>query len=124
MGRRLLVDLIEASLAQGYSSLSLSVIEENPARDSYESVGFVLVEKHGRSWTMVRHSAQEPDAWVHNLIHAFNAHDADAVGRLVTDDVVYSYWFDSAWTSLEGVSRSSLLFAVSTKSGRRTLCLA
>jgi GNAT superfamily N-acetyltransferase len=56
IGRRLLVDLIEASLAQGYSAMSLSVIEENPARGLYESAGFVLIEKHGRSLTMVRHA--------------------------------------------------------------------
>jgi ribosomal protein S18 acetylase RimI-like enzyme len=54
VGRRLLVDLIDASLAQGYAALSLSVREENPARGLYESVGFVPVEKHGTSWTMVR----------------------------------------------------------------------
>ena len=56
IGRRLLVDLIDASLAQGYAALSLSVIEENPARRLYESAGFVLIEKHGRSLTMVRHA--------------------------------------------------------------------
>jgi ribosomal protein S18 acetylase RimI-like enzyme len=54
IGRRLLVDLIDASRAQGYSALSLSVSENNPARRLYESVGFVPVEQHGRSWTMVR----------------------------------------------------------------------
>jgi GNAT superfamily N-acetyltransferase len=54
IGRRLLVDLIDASRAQGYAALSLSVIEDNPARRLYESAGFVLVEKHGRSWTMIR----------------------------------------------------------------------
>jgi len=54
IGRRLLVGLIEASLAQGYSAMSLSVREDNPARRLYESVGFVLVEKDGTSWTMVR----------------------------------------------------------------------
>jgi GNAT superfamily N-acetyltransferase len=56
IGRRLLVDLIDASLAQGYSAISLSVSEDNPARGLYESVGFVLIEKHGRTWTMVRHA--------------------------------------------------------------------
>ena len=56
IGRRLLVDLIDASLAQGYSAISLSVIEDNPARRLYESAGFVLIEKHGTSWTMVRHA--------------------------------------------------------------------
>jgi GNAT superfamily N-acetyltransferase len=58
IGRRLLVDLIDASLAQGYSAMSLSVIEENPARGLYESAGFVLIEKHGRSWTMIRYAGQ------------------------------------------------------------------
>jgi ribosomal protein S18 acetylase RimI-like enzyme len=58
IGRRLLVDLIEASLAQGYAALSLSVNDGNPARGLYESVGFVYVEKHGSSWTMVRHAAR------------------------------------------------------------------
>jgi len=56
IGRRLLVDLIDASLAQGYSAISLSVREANPARGLYESAGFVLIEKHGTSWTMVRHA--------------------------------------------------------------------
>ena len=58
IGRRLLVDLIDASLAQGYTAMSLSVIEENPARSLYESAGFVLIEKHGTSWTMVRHAGR------------------------------------------------------------------
>jgi ribosomal protein S18 acetylase RimI-like enzyme len=58
IGRRLLVGLIEASVAQGYPAISLSVAENNPARGLYESTGFVPVEKHGRSWTMVRHAAQ------------------------------------------------------------------
>ena len=57
IGRRLLVDLIEASVAQGYAALSLSVNDGNPARGLYESVGFVYVEKRG-SWTMIRHAAQ------------------------------------------------------------------
>jgi ribosomal protein S18 acetylase RimI-like enzyme len=54
IGRRLLVDLVEASVANGYSALSLSVAENNPARRLYESVGFVAVERHGSTWTMVR----------------------------------------------------------------------
>lgn len=54
IGRRLLVDLIDASLAQGHPAISLSVNEDNPARGLYESTGFVLSEEHGRSWTMVR----------------------------------------------------------------------
>jgi ribosomal protein S18 acetylase RimI-like enzyme len=58
IGRRLLVDLIEASRAQGYPAVSLSVPEHNPARGLYESTGFVPVEKHGWTWTMIRHAAQ------------------------------------------------------------------
>ncbi len=57
IGRRLLIDLIEASVAQGCRAVSLSVAENNPARGLYESAGFVLVEKQGHSWTMVRHAA-------------------------------------------------------------------
>jgi ribosomal protein S18 acetylase RimI-like enzyme len=57
IGRRLLIDLIEASAAEGCRALSLSVAENNPARGLYESAGFVLVEKHGHSCTMVRHAA-------------------------------------------------------------------
>ena len=41
IGRRLLVDLIDASVAQGHAALSLSVNDGNPARGLYESVGFV-----------------------------------------------------------------------------------
>ena len=59
IGRRLLVELIAASVAQGYPALSLSVNGGNPARALYESVGFVPVEKReSSSWTMVRHAAQ------------------------------------------------------------------
>ena len=58
IGRRLLIDLIEAGVAQGHAALSLSVNGDNPARRLYESVGFVLVEKHGSSSTMVRHAAR------------------------------------------------------------------
>lgn len=57
IGRRLLIGLIEASVAQGCRALSLSVAENNPARALYESTGFVLVEKRGHSCTMVRHAA-------------------------------------------------------------------
>ena len=57
IGRRLLMELVEASVAQGYRGLSLSVAENNPARRLYESTGFVLVEKNGHSWTMVRRVA-------------------------------------------------------------------
>ena len=58
IGRQLLIDLINASVDQGYPALSLSVREENPARGLYESVGFVSIEKHGSSWTMVRQTAR------------------------------------------------------------------
>ncbi len=58
IGRRLLVDLIEASVAQGYPAISLSVNNGNPARGLYESVGFVYVGKRGSTWTMVRHAAR------------------------------------------------------------------
>jgi ribosomal protein S18 acetylase RimI-like enzyme len=58
IGRRLLAELIEASVTQGYSAISLSVAENNPARRLYESSGFVPVEKHGTTWTMIRHAAQ------------------------------------------------------------------
>ena len=60
IGRRLLVHLIEASVAQGYPAMSLSVAEHNPARGLYESSGFVPVEKNGSTWTMIRHAGQ-PD---------------------------------------------------------------
>ena len=56
IGRRLLLELIEASVAQGYRAVSLSVAEKNPARRMYESAGFVDVAKHGHSWTMVRNA--------------------------------------------------------------------
>jgi ribosomal protein S18 acetylase RimI-like enzyme len=56
IGRRLLIELIDASVRRGYPALSLSVREANPARRLYESVGFVLIEKHGSSWTMVRYA--------------------------------------------------------------------
>ena len=58
IGRRLLVELIEASVARGYRAISLSVAENNPARRLYESTGFVPIEKHGHTWTMVRDAAQ------------------------------------------------------------------
>jgi ribosomal protein S18 acetylase RimI-like enzyme len=58
IGRRLLVDLIEAGVAQGYPAMSLSVARDNPARGLYESSGFVAVEKRPSAWTMIRHAAQ------------------------------------------------------------------
>ena len=58
IGRRLLVELIEASVAQGNPALSLSVNRRNPARRLYASVGFVPVERRASSWTMVRHASQ------------------------------------------------------------------
>ena len=59
IGRRLLVDLINASDSQGYAALSLSVAEANPARRLYESAGFVPVKTHGSSWTMVRYAVRQ-----------------------------------------------------------------
>jgi GNAT superfamily N-acetyltransferase len=56
IGRRLLVDLIEASIAQGHSALSLTVSRANPARRLYEAVGFQSVENGGSSTTMIRHA--------------------------------------------------------------------
>ena len=61
IGRRLLIDLINASIAQGYPALSLSVNADNPARGLYESVGFVLFEKRESSRTMIRHAI--PPDW-------------------------------------------------------------
>ncbi len=58
IGRRLLIDLVEASMAQGHRALSLSVNGDNPARDLYVSVGFVDVVNRGSSWTMVRHATR------------------------------------------------------------------
>ena len=58
IGRRLLVDLVDASVAQGYRAISLSVAEHNPARRLYESIGFVPVELHGSTWTMIRHATR------------------------------------------------------------------
>ena len=55
IGRRLLVALIEASVAQGYAALSLKVNDGNPARGLYESVGFQPVENAGSPGTMIRH---------------------------------------------------------------------
>ena len=54
IGRRLLVDLVDAGVARGHPALSLSVREANPARALYESVGFVCVAQQGTSWTMLR----------------------------------------------------------------------
>lgn len=54
IGRRLLLGLIEASVAQGCRALSLSVAENNPARGLYDSAGFVLVEQHRHTCVMVR----------------------------------------------------------------------
>lgn len=60
IGRRLRVDLIEASVYQGHPALSLSVNNRNPARLLYESVGFVQVERRELGSTMVRHATQAP----------------------------------------------------------------
>ena len=61
IGRRLLIDLIDASVAQGYAAMSLSVPEANPARGLYESTGFVPIEKHGTPgrWSDTRVSQTE-----------------------------------------------------------------
>lgn len=62
IGQRLLVDLVDASVRRGYTAISLSVNEDNPARRLYESTGFVLHEKYGRSWTMVRRTSAPEQA--------------------------------------------------------------
>ena len=54
IGRQLLGELLDACAVQGVRAVSLSVAEKNPARHLYESVGFVLVDQHGHSCTMVR----------------------------------------------------------------------
>ena len=54
IGRRLLVDLIEASIAQGHAALSLRVSSANPARRLYESVGFRSIDDTGSHQTMIR----------------------------------------------------------------------
>ena len=55
IGRRLLTELIRASRAEGYEALSLSVNHENPARDLYESVGFVEVARRESASTLIRY---------------------------------------------------------------------
>lgn len=55
IGRRLLGELIDASVAQGFAAVSLSVNRENPARALYESVGFQPVgEPRETALTMIR----------------------------------------------------------------------
>ena len=56
IGRRLLVELIRASIAEGHQALSLSVNHENPARDLYESEGFVEIERRESASTMIRYA--------------------------------------------------------------------
>jgi ribosomal protein S18 acetylase RimI-like enzyme len=58
IGRQLLRQLVEDSVAQGHPAISLSVAEDNPARRLYESVGFEAVTRHGGTWTMVRRTDQ------------------------------------------------------------------
>ncbi|HEX7133303.1 MAG TPA: GNAT family N-acetyltransferase [Iamia sp.] len=58
IGRRLLVGLIEASVAQGCAALSLKVNRDNPARALYESVGFEPVDPDGSSDIMIRPAAR------------------------------------------------------------------
>jgi ribosomal protein S18 acetylase RimI-like enzyme len=57
IGRRLLVELIDASVARGHPALSLSVNANNPARQLYQSVGFQDVGLDGSTFTMIRHAA-------------------------------------------------------------------
>lgn len=54
IGRRLLVGLIGASVAQGHPALSLTVARNNPARALYESLGFHPVDPDTPSVTMIR----------------------------------------------------------------------
>ncbi len=56
IGRRLLTQLIRASVGEARPALSLSVNHENPARDLYESVGFVEVERRESGSTLVRYA--------------------------------------------------------------------
>ncbi|MBI2709353.1 MAG: GNAT family N-acetyltransferase [Actinobacteria bacterium] len=56
IGRRLLVELIDASIACGHRAISLSVNEGNPARGLYESLGFVPIARHGLTLTMIRYA--------------------------------------------------------------------
>jgi GNAT superfamily N-acetyltransferase len=58
IGRRLLAELIDVSVAQGYPALSLRVAAANPARRLYESSGFVPVGLPGPSLTMIRRAAE------------------------------------------------------------------
>lgn len=57
IGRRLLTELIRAAAAEGHRALSLSVNHENPARDLYESLGFVEVGRRESGSTMIRYAA-------------------------------------------------------------------
>ena len=57
IGRRLLVGLIDASVAQGHAALSLKVARDNPARALYESVGFEPVAPDERAGVMIRRHA-------------------------------------------------------------------
>lgn len=41
-------------------------------------------------------------AWIDELISAFNAHNAAAVGEFMTADAEYVYWWDNAWVTLHG----------------------
>ncbi|HEX8781672.1 MAG TPA: GNAT family N-acetyltransferase, partial [Nocardioides sp.] len=57
IGRRLLVELIEASVAQGHRALSLKVNLDNPARFLYASVGFRPTDPDGAPGIMIRHAS-------------------------------------------------------------------
>jgi ribosomal protein S18 acetylase RimI-like enzyme len=73
IGRRLLAGLIEASVAQGYRALSLSVANDNPARSLYESSGFVPIGIHGSTWTMVRSAARSNEATTRDAFSRANS---------------------------------------------------
>lgn len=40
--------------------------------------------------------------WVDDLIRAFNAHDAVAVGAFMTADAEYRCWLDESWVTVQG----------------------
>ena len=52
IGRTLLEALIATARADGFPALSLSVSPLNPARQLYESMGFLKIGESGTSWTL------------------------------------------------------------------------
>ena len=52
VGRDLLMTLLEAARALGFTAVSLSVSKDNPAATLYERCGFRRVGETGGSWTM------------------------------------------------------------------------